>query len=416
MKRSGLLHAIMMAYRNIRSYKMLSVTIVLSFALLLGYMGFTDASLYNRYKGIFARDKNIISINYGANPKRAEVFLEKLQEYGSVYYTHDLICYPIINHDQKYQLGNGNEIYFPSSIVHCLSGPTVNDFVDITWLDGKERTGITVRQGEAIIDDNMYYALGLDQEKNPVVEFRFTCNESGGGLSKKLKLQVVGIFQSDLYKMMLNDHGIIDETRYAFEMYVSTADLSPADGPGMYWTDWIYIYTSAPEEALQFSRQMYGHTNGNPTAEDQRNALEEIRTEKGTKALIAAAMLLILGINLYSSFSNALNDRKFEIGVKRAIGAKKGAIVRQFLYESIIVMLVDIILSVWLVALLGLAYKVIYEHTPDQYGYYHDFILYISPHSVAMFAVCTITLTLVFSLIFAYKSTQVQVVDYLKAE
>ena len=50
MKRSGLLHAIMMAYRNIRSYKMLSVTIVLSFALLLGYMGFTDASLYNRYK------------------------------------------------------------------------------------------------------------------------------------------------------------------------------------------------------------------------------------------------------------------------------------------------------------------------------------------------------------------------------
>ena len=32
MKRSGLLHAIMMAYRNIRSYKMLSVTIVLSYA------------------------------------------------------------------------------------------------------------------------------------------------------------------------------------------------------------------------------------------------------------------------------------------------------------------------------------------------------------------------------------------------
>ena len=199
-------------------------------------------------------------------------------------------------------------------------------------------------------------------------------------------------------------------------MYVSAADLSPADAPGIYWHDRIYIYTSAPEEALQLSRQMYGHTNGEPTAEDQRNALEEIRTEKGTKALIAAAMLLILGINLYSSFSNALNDRKFEIGVKRAIGAKKGAIVRQFLYESIIVMLVDIILSVWLVALLGLAYKVIYEHTPDQYGGYHDFILYISPHSIAMFAVCTITLTLVFSLIFAYKSTQVQVVDYLKAE
>ena len=77
--------------------------------------------------------------------------------------------------------------------------------------------------------------------------------------------------------------------------------------------------------------------------------LETIRAQKTTKALITCAMLLILGINLYSSFSNALNERKFEIGVKRAIGASGFAIVRQFLYESLTVMVANILVSVALV-------------------------------------------------------------------
>lgn len=148
----------------------------------------------------------------------------------------------------------------------------------------------------------------------------------------------------------------------------------------------------------------------------QNDALEEIRTVKGNKALIACAMLLLLGINLYSSFTNALNERKFEIGVKRAIGASPWSIVKQFLCEGIIVMVLNTFLSVVLVVDIALLFKVIYQQTPDIYGMYHSFTILITPHSAAMFALCAVSLTLVFSLIFAWKTTQVEIIQYLKAE
>jgi len=155
--------------------------------------------------------------------------------------------------------------------------------------------------------------------------------------------------------------------------------------------------------------------------EAQNSALEKIRTEKGTKAIVAALLLLILGINLYSSFENALNDRKFEIGVKRAIGASGFSIVRQFFYESMIVMLVDTLISIVLVVDIGLLWK-FYQQSPasNPEGVVklinETYSLYVTPYSVGMFTVCAVVLTVVFSFVFAYKTTQVQIVDYLKAE
>ena len=145
--------------------------------------------------------------------------------------------------------------------------------------------------------------------------------------------------------------------------------------------------------------------------------LEAIQTQKGTKALIACAMLLILGINLYSSFSNALSERKFEIGVKRAIGASSFHIVRQFLYESITVMVVNILISIALVVDAGLIYRLVVQNTRGKTDFlYETYTLYLSPYSMGIFLTSAVTLTVVFSLIFAYKATQVQVIDYLKAE
>ena len=79
-------------------------------------------------------------------------------------------------------------------------------------------------------------------------------------------------------------------------------------------------------------------------------------------------------------------------------------------------MTVNILLSVALVTDLSILYKVIYEATPNEYGFYYRFTLCLSRWSAEMFAVCTLSLTVVFSLIFAYQSTQVEIVDYLKAE
>ena len=42
-------HSLTMVGRTLRSYMLLSVTIVLSFSLLLGYLGFVDSEIYNEY-------------------------------------------------------------------------------------------------------------------------------------------------------------------------------------------------------------------------------------------------------------------------------------------------------------------------------------------------------------------------------
>ena len=92
------------------------------------------------------------------------------------------------------------------------------------------------------------------------------------------------------------------------------------------------------------------------------------------------------------------------------------SIVRQFLYESVMVMLANILLSVVLVADIALAYKFVQSRMPEKVEQFGAWTIVISPYSAGMFVLCAVSLTVVFSLIFAYQSTQVEIVQYLKAE
>ena len=194
--------------------------------------------------------------------------------------------------------------------------------------------------------------------------------------------------------------------------------LTPQDISMLRPSRYAVFYTENPQGLYQLATDLgFDLALADSVYRWQDSVLESIQTQKGTKALIACAMLLILGINLYSSFSNALSERKFEIGVKRAIGASSFHIVRQFLYESITVMVVNILISIALVVDAGLIYRLVVQNTRGKTNFmYETYTLYLSPYSMGIFLTCAVTLTVVFSLIFAYKSTQVQVIDYLKAE
>ena len=99
--------------------------------------------------------------------------------------------------------------------------------------------------------------------------------------------------------------------------------------------------------------------------------------------------------------------------VETAVGASAWSIVRQFLYESLLVMMANVAISIALVVNVGVLYKIFMEW---QSGFLDTYVLYLTPHSMVIFGACAVTLTVVFSLIFAYKSTQVEIVQYLKAE
>lgn len=428
-------HAGTMAGKELHSYAMLSVTIVLSFSLLLGYLLWTDSSLYNTYKELFSQDRNIVAVDDAKLKSTAftQALKEKASEYGDATCLQFETAYfgSICSLDHNLVLTNGKHLdYIPVCAVSVprqawsiYSG--ARSRLAVTWLDGREHESMHLNSGEILLDDRLYALFGLSDKDNCFsLRLSYYYDPAGNLASEPFagRFQVVGIISSG---EPLQFSGLEDNTASLASLTYdsvptiafSSEDFNKSDYPQFEWNSpTLVFYNTAPENIDALIRSTGISSNINAVYEDQNRALERIRTEVDMKAIITAALLLILGINLYSSFCNALNDRRFEIGVKRALGASKWSIIRQFLYESLLVMFFNILLSVWLVTAVALIYKVVYEHTPDPYGDYCIFTLTISPYSLGMFAACGLTLTVVFSLVFAYRATQVQIVDYLKAE
>ncbi len=101
-------HAVTMAHRNLRSYRLLSVTIVMSFALLLGYLGLMDCQHYNRFKYTFAQNRGMVFLEEKMNPALAQVLTKKAGEIGNtqsqLLYLHDNLS---LNPWGEYTLADG---------------------------------------------------------------------------------------------------------------------------------------------------------------------------------------------------------------------------------------------------------------------------------------------------------------------
>lgn len=59
----------------------------------------------------------------------------------------------------------------------------------------------------------------------------------------------------------------------------------------------------------------------------------------------------------------------------------------------------------------ALIYKYVYQFIENE-----TWTIYLSVASIAMFGVVTISLTVIFSLVFAVQTTEVEIVQYLKSE
>lgn len=422
-------HAMTMVCRSMRSYALLSVTIVMSFSLLLGYLLYMDSSLYNRYKELFSlRRGDVIVEDRSFSQEKQELFLDKLNGIsGTTCYIawyanlgHGVAQYdgePIgMGPGETFQLDNLQALFLPDyawtdgfSLMEDLLGSSM----EVVWL-GEKRDPFTLGSDEVILSQKLYLLLAMDKTDTPVYLLR---TEQG----PPVELKVVGYCpgnQMDFSK----ESGMLIPPMILSTKFINTEGLrnpriwEPNLGSdSILFSRCFVIHSESPEEVVSIAEQM-DFVLYYSVCQLQDDALQEIRMAKGNKGLIACALLLLLGINLYSSFTNALNERKFEIGVKRAVGASPWSIVKQFLCEGIIVMSLNTILSIVLVVDGAILFKVIYERTPDFYGMYHSFTILISPHSAAMFGLCAVTLTVVFSLIFAWKTTRVEIIQYLKAE
>ena len=407
-------HALQMVGRNRKAYMNLSVTVVLSFTILFAYMAWTDAGLYNRYAKVFSLPRQVVQC-YTYDKGISEIFtrqvdqaLPEAEHYTYFSATTELSNYTIDLNAQCFFIPQGIETIYAADNYPAIDaqGDGVTPCVEPVKLLG-EKQDFYLQGKETIINESFYRSLLAGGAQEPLtIPLSFYW---GDGKQSLWELEVVGVCQDQYDNLFLKSETSSEDIGYV-TVYLPQVLLAQESrelpSAIRYLT---FVNSDRPEEVLALGRSLGMVAQG--IVESQNQARIDIRESLESKTVIATVILLLLAINLYSSFSNVLETRNYEIGIKRAVGASKWSVIRQFLYEGLLVLGFDSILSAALVADGLILYKLFRKvHSGNLW------VAYVSPYSMGIYVLCSLGLTITFSLIFAYRSTRVEVVKHLKSE
>lgn len=151
---------------------------------------------------------------------------------------------------------------------------------------------------------------------------------------------VVGVAESGVTALQNSLSGIVP--RFAYIPYTTMQDITGQNG-----YDKIAVLTEpeADSEAIteEINRSLEktrGRADGISVnnLQQHKGQLDSITsTIKIILSLIAGVSLLVSGINVMTTIMAGVNERRREIGIKKAIGAKNASIVLEFLGESAVI-------------------------------------------------------------------------------
>lgn len=402
---SQLLHACKMVRRNFRSYAMLSITIVFSFAILLGYLAFTDSNLYNEYKEIFSSPRNIVMAYENETGDEINVLTEQIS-----IYVPETTCYRYL--EISTILSQFDAVYATVTLLPSQASFVFRDISDENILENYTKKvdivqgeGFPLHGNETVVNESFFKSISPDGKLPVELNIPLTLTD---GTQKILKTQVVGVCEDiDETPLYYNREGDLNGS---VQIYAAQSLIDGINTDELIEKRFVVLFNSdAPESVAAYAQKLNVVLHAVCLA--QNKATEKMAIQTETKFTIAVVLYVLLSINLFGCFSNALSERQFEIGVKRAIGASPASIIGQFLTESLIIMLCNTLLAVVLTVDALAIYK-LYMLLANGTVW----IVSVSSYSILMFAVCSLGLTLVFSLFFAYRATKVEIVKYLKAE
>ena len=189
-----------MVKKNIRSYALLSVTVVLSLALLLGYLLYTDASLYNKHKGILSQRRGDVLVkDFNLEDQKIKVLLDNLSQIENttsyVVYDGNFGLHTSTYTMESIESGETISFRFANMFAYFIPDyawldgfPQISS--EVVWLDGEEHSEFFLDADEVILSEKVYFALHLDEENDPVFNLH-------SDLGVKLALRVVGYTKSE---------------------------------------------------------------------------------------------------------------------------------------------------------------------------------------------------------------------------
>ncbi len=405
-----------MVRKNCLSYAKLSITVVLSFVLLFGYMALIDTDLFNRYAFISSLPPEVVGV-YSYDAERHNAFLKQINDHVPDAKTLSVFSIETFLDYYSFTTETDNSSLHPAA--ECVFIPSdIKDFYyyedtisgipfvqPLQMVSGRKT--FSLEENEVIINQSFYQALMQKEDKPP--EYLYLTihwkDETGAYF---WKLKIVGVCQDLLTNTVVYKDNVI--SWFGVNLYLSRDVLQKMEIEKIPQIRYMStIVSNDPVTVISIANNLQQTVEGVALA--QREANRIMRTETKSKGVTAILMFILLSINLYSSFSNVLQTRNYEIGVRRALGASQKSIMQQFLYEAFIVLGTDTILSGIIVLDGMLLYKAFYAWKSGQV-----WMIYIDKSSWYIFCVSSLILIVSFSLIFGYKATTIEIVDYLKKD
>lgn len=391
-------HSLVMIKRTYKNYILLSVTAVLSFTIMFLYLIFMDSNIYNEYREILGSDSSVI-LSYNEysdiTMRNINMLSKQLDELSDTHYYYIQSTYGT----NMYGGQNCEIDIIPRYIwgIFDIGLAGENDkYTYVSRIMVNNQYEISLKIDEAIVSKALYEYLCSEQDV-PKIKIVFK-DKNGKNILRSYK--VIGYYEKeDNYSSPENDN-VGDKIYISDSSVAESCEISNI--VMVIQTDNIQLVNE------QIKKLNLSYIN---SMSDKNDAIDAKNLVVKNKYIIAVILFMLLGINLYSSFMNALNDRKFEIGVKRALGASKLNIMWQFVTEGIVVMFLNIFLSITI----GMTTMTVYKFVRlkiDNYIY----VVSINTESMILFFIFTSFLAVILSLLFAYKSTCVEIVKYLKEE
>ncbi len=387
-------HSLLMIKKTYKNYILLSITAFLSFSVMFIYLLYMDSEIYNEYKWVLSLDYNLV-ISQNSNDNTTMGNLKKIEgqldTMPNTHYYYNKQCLA------RNMYGLSCQVYmYPGYVWGVFEGKSNNAYSGYERVQVNGEYEMEIGIDEAIVSEAVYNAIeGKGEAKTITLVFT---DIDGKEFMKTF--DIIGTYKVDSEVDNVQAEYTISDPVY---INVGSVDAEKLAVDNIE----LVVHSKRVDQVIELLKD--NSLACEEVKSIQNEALLAKRNAVENKYIIAIVLFVLLGINLYSSFENALNDRKYEIGVKRALGASKLDIMKQFTIEGLVVMLCNILVAILMMLNVMLVYKyILYILKKEIY------VIYISMESITLYTVFTFSLVVVFSLLFAYRSTRVQIVKYLK--
>lgn len=400
-------HIFLMISKNMQAYRALSITIVLSFSIFLGFITWMDTINYNHFKEIMAAPSNVVMAEF--EEPSMEKNLCRLLEQDNISYEYYM--YLKVNGHQMQENTKTNFIYYgiPNSVSRVFDGSNIDNYMypdEIHIKSGVE--SFCIEKNEAIIEESFLHLLGKTYSDLPF-EYETIFEESEDQLYR-LNLKIVGVCEDSQYGEIKINSETGDIESVVTRLYVNQKTLSEYDlSQNLSIERGIVITSNQPERVAAYMRSL--GMIAVSAAESKSEVNQQMRNQAQMKTIVLLLLMIILGVNMFGSMANVIAKREYEIGIKRAVGATAKNIVFQFFGESMAIMLVDMLIAVLVVSILSTIAKIFIFLT--QHGIW---TVKINRFSILSYLVASTSIILIFSLYLAYRATKVEIVSQLKSE